>query len=111
MSTNQAIFDSSRKIAFGSLTNAFQLMGSVLATPAHAIILKNSTDTVLQFSIDGTNVTWELPANSYDSWDISTNHKILSEFLLAANTGIYVRYLTTPPTLGSAVVEVLRGTT
>ncbi len=101
-------FETERAIAFGSLTDAFQAVGTAFANPIRGLRLYNQTNAVAQFSIDGTNVHVSLAAG--DSWNINAMDFKQSDVGAYFRQGliVYARHITgSAPGSGSVRVNVI----
>lgn len=87
----------------------YATIGSASAGPVIAAIFKNATNGDVFVSTDGSNNMLFLPANSYDAWDIQTNHMNfqIDEAALPIGTQFYVKDGTTVGTSGTFYIEVL----
>lgn len=106
----RANFETERAIAFGSLTDSFQAVGSALANPIRELRLYNQTDDVAQFSIDGTNVHVSLAAGEACNINAMALKQSEEGCYFRAGLIIYARYITgAAPTTGSVRIDVIYG--
>jgi hypothetical protein len=105
----RARFDPVRSLGFASITNVLAGVGTELEHPARCVYIFNNTDRVLAFSFDGINDHIILPALGYWFWDIASNQSLNRGWYLADGDRLYVRTLTTNPTLGSVYFTAMYG--
>lgn len=99
--------DSLRTIAFGSITNSYQALGTKLTQPARLFRIINSTDGDMLLSLDGTNGNFFVPANSFVLYDLTSNREKNGEvFVLEANTQFYIKY-SSAPSKGGVYLEII----
>ncbi len=106
--SNIATVDPIRDVAFGSITNAFVALGSPIASQTRILSLNNLTNGIIQISLDGTNVNFQLAPTSYKIFNISANAYAGNEFCLSVHVQLYVRYVGSAPSSGDFWVEVVR---
>ena len=81
--------DAQRSLAFGSIGAAYMGVGTAFAAPVRVIFVQNLTDALLQFSIDGVNDHFPLPAHGFLLLDVTANKSSLaSGFYIAEGTKI-----------------------
>jgi hypothetical protein len=92
-----AVPDVIRSIAFGSITNAYQTLGTPSSQAIRMFRLINPTDGDMLFSIDGTNDNFYVPANSFVLYDLTANREKNGELFVFPNkTQFFVKYATAP---------------
>lgn len=88
-----------RSIAFGSITNSYQALGSKADKPIRMFRLINPSDGDMLISLDGTNDNFFIPANSFVLYDLTANREAAGQlFVLPAGTQFYIKYSTAPST-------------
>lgn len=104
-----ALADTLRSMAFGTITNAYQALGTPLTHTCRIFRLINATDGDMLISIDGSTDQFFLPANSFVLYDLAANAERGSEmFVLEKGTQFYVKFVTAP-TVKRVAVEVIYG--
>ncbi len=100
-----------RRLDFSGITGTFADIGSPFDSPIRLLQIKNTTDVTAEVSIDETNVHFELPANSFDLYDISSNRTPLEMALLRAGIQLQVRRPASEldPTSGAVIVQTWIG--
>jgi hypothetical protein len=99
--TGQSIkYEAIREIAFGALTNAYQTIGGPLTRGAFRIVLTNTTDSDVYFSVDGVMNQKKVPAFSSRIYDNKTN-----DMRETAGQQYYVKY-SAAPSKGWVALEV-----
>ena len=104
----QVEFDTIREVAFGSISNTFGNVGSVLDKLPRIIKFTNATDKVIYFT-DGTADKIKLPANTFQLWDVTANkvHSELPQFF-SIGTQFKCRHITgSAPSSGWVSIECL----
>lgn len=103
-----ALFDTLREIAFGSITNAYQQIGTVFSVSPRIIGFNNSTDVDLYISTDGINNMLRIAAGGFKLYDLETNKSSSGDNLFPTNTGIWVKETSAgAPSKGSFWVEAM----
>lgn len=98
-----------RSLAFGSIGAVYMSIGTAVTHPLRMYELHNLTDTTLQFSLDGIDDHFILPANSYKIIDIVSNKTSSEGWYIGKGTSFYVKQLTVAPTSGSVYLSVAYG--
>lgn len=100
-----------RRVAFGAISGTFIDLGSILDEPVRLLQIKNTLDVTAEVSINGVDVHFELPPNSFDLYDISTNRTPLEMALLRAGIQLEVRRPAAEgnPTEGAVIVQTWIG--
>lgn len=94
--------DAIRELAGGSLTTAYQVLGSVFLRDAFRIWMTNDTNGDVYFSTDGVTDMMKLPAASGRAMDDKTN-----DMFRKSGTQFYVRYDVAPGApIGWVALEV-----
>ena len=62
-----------RTLAFGSISSSYAALGTALANPSRQIMIVNTTDSLLTFSLDGVTDHFVLPSGSQFILDVSSN--------------------------------------
>lgn len=98
MSTSvRALFDTQKTLAFGSVVAGYTAVGTAFANPVRILMVSNTTDADLQFSIDGATDHFMLAAFSAAVFDISGNRSATTnELLFAAGLTVYVKRIGVP---------------
>ena len=100
-----AYWEPLRTLPFGSIAAMFLPLGGPLTAVSRNIKINNQTDVLLQFSTDGVNSMFVVPAMSGAVWDIAACRVAESDDCgIKVNTQIFV--LGTP-TLGSVYLETI----
>lgn len=98
-----------REIAFGSISGAYTGIGSGYAHPVRVYMLQNFTDAALQFSWDGINDHFPLPAGGSMIIDVTSNKtSVGGQFALAEGDRTYVKLIDTP-TSGTVYLSIFYG--
>jgi len=83
-----------RELAFGAIGAVYMSIGAELTHPARMYELYNLTDVTLQFSLDGIDDHFILPANSYKIVDIvSNNTGNTNGWYIGMGTSFYVKQI------------------
>lgn len=98
-----------RSLAFGAIGAGYAAVGTPFAHPAVILELQNGTDETLFFSFDGVNDHVVLPAAGFILLDVKANAGQAGALYIGQDTTIWVRYGTTPPTVGNAYVMMFYG--
>lgn len=106
----RASFATLRSLAHTSIGASYAKIGDPLTDPAVAIMFQNSTNGDVQVSIDGTTDILNLPASTYQLWDIRTNAPGMTDYLFPVGTQFWVQDGATAPTSGTFFIEVLEAT-
>lgn len=92
-----ARFEAVRSIAAGSLTGAYQAVGSATSNPVRLVFVSNATQGDIMVSIDGTNDAYPVLAGTSVLLDIQANIKEKDDnYVLPAGTTFYVKQLEAP---------------
>ena len=111
MATTSQIFqfEPQRTIAAGAIGAAYMGVGTAVSHPLRQIFIQNLTDATLQFSFDGINDHFPLPANGFFLDDITTNKTSNTNgFFLPENSRLYVKQLGVATT-GAVYFTVMYG--
>ena len=102
----EARVDILRSLPFGSITTAYQPLGTSLGHNWRIWKITNTTDGDMFISFDGINDNLFVPANTFTLYDISTNSDQDSATALSMSVGTqyFVRY-SAAPTKGSVNLE------
>ena len=99
--------DTIRSIAFGSITDSYMTLGSVLGNPSQIIIIKNTTDKTIFLSENGTDNHYELGTGTSDSYDFQSNSKTDDIAAKAKGTQFYVKGVTGDlPASGKVIIQI-----
>jgi len=100
--------DTIRTTAFGSITGSYVAVGRAFTFPARIICFTNTSDTDMEFSMDGSTNQLIVPAGSFKLFDITTNHRPVNQddFCFAVGTQWYVKYVAAP-SKGAIYIEVV----
>ena len=109
MYKNYSQWEALRSAATAAIGTNYATIGSGSAGPIIAAIFKNATNGDVVVSTDGSTDMLMIPANSYDAWDIQTNHMSFptTEGALPKNTQFWVKDGSTIPTSGTFYIEVM----
>ena len=98
-----------RTLAFGSIVAGYTGIGSPLNYPSRMLLFQNLTDALLQFSMDGVDDNFPLPANGQFILDVSTNSLTnLQGFFATKGQRFYVKQIEVP-TAGAVYVTSFYG--
>ena len=98
-----------RSVAYGSITNSYAALGSVLSAPARMFRIINATNGDMLISLDGTNNHFFLTAGSFVLYDLCANRvQQGTSFELVKGTQFYIKY-SSAPSSGSVNIEVIYG--
>lgn len=97
-----------RTLAFGSISGTYAKIGTPLVNPCRIFLLQNQTDSLLMFSLDGTNDHFPLPAQGYIIIDVTTNKTVDVGAFFAQNTQFWVKQIVMP-TVGSVYLTSFYG--
>lgn len=100
-----------RRIAFGAISGTFTDLGSSFDQPVRLLQIKNTLDVTAEISIDGIDVNFELPTNSFDLYDISSNRTPQEMAFLRSGIQLEVRRPAgeANPTEGAVIVQTWVG--
>lgn len=100
-------FDTLRSIAFGSITNSYQTLGSAFTHPVRVAKIVNNTDGDMFISDDGTNNKDFIPAGGTVVYDWTTNREGDGNvFVYGVGTQLYIKYSTVPTKGAVYAIEV-----
>jgi hypothetical protein len=102
-------FETLRSLAFGSISGAYMGVGTSITHPARAIMVNNTTDVLLIFSMDGVNNHFVVPATTSIVLDIQANKSLMSGFYLGQGDRLYVKDNGDAATLGAVYFSVMYG--
>jgi len=108
--TRIVTFDNQKVLAFGSIGVNYAVVDSEFFHPTRLLIVQNLTDALLQFSTNGVDDKFPLPANGQIVLDFSANKVGNVSWFLPAKSSIYVKRIGTPTT-GSVYITAVHGTT
>lgn len=92
------LFEPQRSLAFGTIGAAYMGVGTAVNHPLHQFIIQNLTDAALQFSFDGINDHFPLPAGGLLINDVTSNKAVAQVFCLSEGTRLYVKEIGVPTT-------------
>lgn len=100
-----------RRLAFGGITDTFANLGAAFTQPVRIFHIKNTTNQTAEITVNGTDVNFELPANSFDLYDITTNRAPNEMGLLRSNIQLQARRPAAEPnpTSGAIIVQIWVG--
>lgn len=102
-------FEAQRSLAFGAIGAGYTGVGTSVSHPVRLIYIQNLTDATVQFSFNGIDDHFPLPANGFLLLDVTTNQtKSTNGFFLAEGERLYVKQLGVP-TSGSVYFSVVYG--
>lgn len=102
------LFEPQRSLAFGSIGAGYMGVGTAVDHPIRQFIIQNLTDATVQFSFDGINDHFPLPAGGLFIDDITSNKAVSNGFYLAEGDRLYVKQLGVPTT-GAVYFSVVYG--
>lgn len=100
--------ETQRTLAFGAIGAAYMGVQTGTDHACRQFLIQNLTDATLQFSFDGVNDHFVLPARGFFLNDISSNQTFNQGWYLAEGTRLYVKEIETPST-GSVYFSVFYG--
>lgn len=104
------LIEPQRSLAFGSISGTYAPIGTAYSHPVRMYMLQNFTDGAMQFSWDGVNDHFPLPAGGSLILDIGSNKSINGGNLEASGARFtYVKTLGTGPTSGSVYLSIFYG--
>jgi hypothetical protein len=111
-STNNAIqlfVEPQRVIAAGAISGIYAGIGTVYTHPVRLYMLQNFTDAALQFSWDGIDDHFPLPAGGSMIIDVTSNKSATGGmFAISENDRTYVKRIGIPTT-GSVYLSIFFG--
>lgn len=102
------LFEPQRTLGFAAIGAAYMGVGTAVDHPVRQFFIQNLTDATLQFSFNGIDDHFPLPANGFFLSDITSNKARGSGFFLAEGDRLYVKTLGAPAT-GSVYFSVVYG--
>lgn len=102
-------FEPQRSLAFGSISGAYMGVGSAVSHPLRQFIIQNLTDATIQFSFNGIDDHFPLPAGGLFIDDITSNKAISQGFFLAEGERLYAKTLGSAPTTGAVYFSAIYG--
>lgn len=105
--TEKAIFEPIRSVAFGSITAAFLALGTPTVVSGRSVILNNLTNGIIQISLDGTNVHLQVGAGQAKALLVTGQGYSNRRLYLPQGTQFYVRYVGAAPGTQSFWIEVM----
>lgn len=108
MSTNIALLDELRTLAFGSISGTFAAVGGPTDFPTRLICFTNTTDADMIFTMDGVTDQVFVAASGFKLFDVTTNHRPINQddFCFATGTQWSVRQLAAPSS-GNVYIEII----
>lgn len=103
-------FENQRVLGFASIGPAYMGIGTGFEHPPRLLWVLNLTDAMLQFSTDGINDKFPLPAGSNVIFDVTTNSPQTLGCYFSVGDRIYVKEIGIPSS-GSVYVVTLYGST
>ncbi len=100
--------ETQRELAFGSITTSYAGIGTAMTEKIRILMVQNLTDVSLQFSFDGINNHFPLPANGFLLLDITANKTREQGFFLGEGQRIYVKEIGNP-TIGTVYLSTFYG--
>lgn len=104
----RANFEDLRELAFGGISAAYAVVGSVTASPVRGVCVSNNTAGDMYFTMDNTRNQLFVAAGSFKLWDIQANinPQFDDKYVLPVGTQFYVKQITAPVS-GSVYIECL----
>ena len=106
MSSNLVRFDSVRSIAFGSITNTYQNLGSSFGHAMRVLHFINNTDGIMMISFDGINDNIPVVGNTFSLYDLTAQEDTNEMFRYQVGSQLQIKYVTAPTTGTFYVVAV-----
>lgn len=106
MSSNIVRFDPIRSIAFGSITNSYQNLGTAFEHAMRVLHFINNTDGSMMISFDGTNDNIFVPANTFALYDLTAQEDVNEMFRYQVGSQLKIKYISAPTTGSFYVVAV-----
>ena len=105
------LMEPQRALAFGSIGAVYMSIGTQVEHPVRMYELHNLTDVTLQFSLDGIEDHFVLPANGYKVIDIvSNNTSNTTGWFIGNGTSFYVKQIgAAAPSSGSVYLCIAYG--
>jgi len=106
----RALPETLRTSGFAAITNAYVAIGAAFTSQVHFLMLVNTTDVLLHFSLNGVNDHFVLPAGSQMVLDVASNNTLPGgSFLFAKNTSVFVKQTLGAPSLGTVYLSSFYG--
>ena len=100
-------YEPQRELGFASIGAAYMSIGTPVDNPVILYKLFNLTNATVQFSIDGIEDEWVLPANGYEVIDVATNKATTDGRTIGRGTSFYAKeFGGVAPTSGSVILSV-----
>jgi len=111
MSTSSIRFmmEPQRVLGFAAIGAAYMSIGTAITHPVRMYEIHNLTDATLQFSLDGVDDHFPLPANGYKVIDIVSNKTSSDGWYIGQGTSFYVKQFPVAPTIGSVYLCIAYG--
>jgi hypothetical protein len=103
------LFEPQKTLGFADIGAAYMGVGTALEHPIRQFLIVNNTNAALQFSFDGLNDHFIIPANGYFLNDITSNRSVSQAFFLAEGDRLYAKQLGDAPTDGSVYFTAMYG--
>lgn len=110
MLASRANYEPERSTAFGSITGSFVLMGPLFTHPIRILVLQNSSNVAIEYSLDGVNTLVTLQSGVNMVLDITaarTNDP--AGLTIPINQGVYIRASGGLPGSGAAFASAIYG--
>lgn len=97
-----------KSLAAGSIAAGYTGVGTAFSNPVRILFLQNLTDAAVQWSMDGIDDHFPMPANGFLLLDVMGNKSVSDQFFISEGTRMYVKQLGVPTT-GSVYVSAMYG--
>jgi hypothetical protein len=97
---NRLRFEAIREVAYGDITASYTQMGAAFGGPLRFIYITNQTDSILYFSVDGSENHLKLIPGDFRLFDLKTNETFLDNLQT-----VYLKYSGAAPESGYAAIE------
>lgn len=103
-------YEPERTAAFGSIGAAYALVGALFTHPIRILVLQNSTNAAVTFSLDGVNALITLQAGIHIVLDITAaRSNDPAGFCAPIGQGVYVKQTVGAPGSGSVFASAIYG--
>ena len=104
----RAGLDTLREVAFGSITNAYAVLGSATTKLINIIKFTNSTDAIIYITADNSLDQIKMLPNSFLLLDVTAAKAVADgPIFIEIGTQYYLKYSADAPTEGACTIEAL----
>jgi len=103
------LYEPQRSLAFGSIGAGYMGVGTAVDHPIRQFLVQNLTDVPLQFSFDGINDHFAIPAGGFYLNDIMSNASLSKAFFLSQGDRLYVKTMGAAPTIYGVYFTTMYG--